>query len=467
MESVIIDRRQKKPNNAGSKLDRTHRIQVEYPGIKGFKVSINEDELDSFDKKVAQILKNRKADFKRTRIYYFFNLKNEKIKMDPNNFSLCLLYCIKYFQELEKEIKVHVELIETSEIQQCLEVETMLILDSLEMMTERARKINQLIKTTEWLKADDAMKKVSELKDKLSKEQEEKIDLKDKLNKEQNEKNDLQKIKDELGKINQELESSKKDLALENENLVKENSELRVKNENLEKEKQQLEKDKKELEDKVKELCDSCKDKEKEYLQKLDQASKEKEELESEIKKMKEMMDSRNKINVLKEESPGLILTYRTKLDNETSQIINDGFKHKNDIKITEIETKTEIKGTKFVFKKKGDHRVQIITKKELIDLTDMFFNCGGLIKVEGSIDVRKVMSFYRTFCNCFGLEVISGLSSWDVRNGKDFSCTFDGCSSLADISPLSSWDVRNGTNFQDTFALCSSLVDISHAWMS
>ena len=250
MESAINDRRQKKPNNAGNKLDRTHRIQVEYPGIKGFKVSINEDELDSFDKKVAQILKNRKADFKRTRIYYFFNLKNEKIKMDPNNFSLCLLYCIKYFQELEKEIKVHVELIETSEIQQCLEVETMLILDSLEMMTERARKINQLIKTTEWLKADDAMKKVSELKDKLSKEQEEKIDLKDKLNKEQNEKNDLRKIKDELGKINQELESSKKDLALENENLVKENSELRVKNENLEKEKQQLEKDKKELEKK-------------------------------------------------------------------------------------------------------------------------------------------------------------------------------------------------------------------------
>ena len=46
----------------------------------------------------------------------------------------------------------------------------------------------------------------------------------------------------------------------------------------------------------------------------------------------------------LKEELPGLILTYRTKEDNETSQIINDNFKGKNDIKITELETKTEFK---------------------------------------------------------------------------------------------------------------------------
>ena len=95
-----------------------------------------------------------------------------------------------------------------------------------------------------------------------------------------------------------------------------------------------------------------------------------------------------------------------------------------------------------------GKNSVQIIIKKPLTNLSNMF--SGYLYDIEElkKLNTEKVRDFSKMFDGCQLLTDISALQNWDVSNGENFEDMFYACKSLSDINVLKNWYVSNGKTF-------------------
>ena len=100
--------------------------------------------------------------------------------------------------------------------------------------------------------------------------------------------------------------------------------------------------------------------------------------------------------------------------------------------------------------------------KKEVTDMSKMFYGCESLEDVSGlsDLDVSNVTNMEAMFLHCSSLEDVLGLSEWDVSNVENMKKMFAHCYSLVDVSGLGKWDVSKVWNMKDMFKDCESLVD-------
>ena len=111
----------------------------------------------------------------------------------------------------------------------------------------------------------------------------------------------------------------------------------------------------------------------------------------------------------------------------------------------------------------KGENKIEIIIKNNIINLQNMFYCCSKLTNIEELkyLDTKEVKNFSGMFSNCSSLSDIKSLEKWNVSNGNNFNGMFSNCLSLSDIKSLEKWNVSNGNNFCEMFSNCSSLCDI------
>ena len=110
-----------------------------------------------------------------------------------------------------------------------------------------------------------------------------------------------------------------------------------------------------------------------------------------------------------------------------------------------------------------GDNNVKLIIKKDLDNLSNMFYGCDCLKDITELkyLNVKNVYDFSSMFSNCILLSDITPLKNWNVSGGTNFSFMFFNCGLLSDLTPLKNWDVSNGMKFNSMFSNCSSLKDI------
>ena len=109
-----------------------------------------------------------------------------------------------------------------------------------------------------------------------------------------------------------------------------------------------------------------------------------------------------------------------------------------------------------------GKNSVQIIIKKPLTNLSEMF-RSSYIYDIEElkKLNTEKVRDFSKMFFYCNSLSDINALQNWNVSNGENFEGMFDSCHSLSDINALQNWNVSNGKNFEGMFSSCKSLSNI------
>ena len=102
--------------------------------------------------------------------------------------------------------------------------------------------------------------------------------------------------------------------------------------------------------------------------------------------------------------------------------------------------------------------------KKEVTDMSKMFYGCKSLEDVSGlsNLDVSNVTNMKYMFTYCKSLVDVSSLSEWNVSNVTDMEVMFMDCKSLVDVSSLSEWNVSNVANMWGMFMYCNSLVNVS-----
>ena len=102
--------------------------------------------------------------------------------------------------------------------------------------------------------------------------------------------------------------------------------------------------------------------------------------------------------------------------------------------------------------------------KKDLTDMSRMFYGCNSLADISGlsDLDVSNVSNMKRMFANCRSLADVSSLGKWDVSNVTNMTAMFLNCDSLVDVSGLGEWDVSSVTTMWAMFMDCRSLVDVS-----
>ena len=102
--------------------------------------------------------------------------------------------------------------------------------------------------------------------------------------------------------------------------------------------------------------------------------------------------------------------------------------------------------------------------KKDLTDMSRMFYGCNSLADISGlsDLDVSNVSNMKEMFANCRSLVDVSPLGKWDVSNVTDLISMFKDCGSLVDVSGLGKWDVSNVTDLTAMFRSCGSLADVS-----
>ena len=201
-------------------------------------------------------------------------------------------------------------------------------------------------------------------------------------------------------------------------------------------------------------------------------------------------------------------------IENSKKGIIKEEIAYKNEINLKykpNEEGNTEIFGEEFVennkdnislvingkksplvsccFLKKGENTVTMLIKKNLTNLSSMFYHCAALYNIEelkylntenvtdfsyifrctGISDVKplenwntsKAETFREMFCFCELLTNINPLNNWNVSKCKDFSGIFGYCENLSNIKPLESWNVSNGNDFSGVFKNWKNLTDI------
>jgi surface protein len=101
------------------------------------------------------------------------------------------------------------------------------------------------------------------------------------------------------------------------------------------------------------------------------------------------------------------------------------------------------------------------IVCKDATDLSNMFFGCISLLKLElADWDVSGVRNFRTMFHDCRSLRHIN-LSGWNVSaNAENMDSMFSKCSSLL-TADLSNWEVGNVINMECMFKGCTELTKL------
>ena len=140
----------------------------------------------------------------------------------------------------------------------------------------------------------------------------------------------------------------------------------------------------------------------------------------------------------------------------------------KNDIK-SKIKILNGNKKEKLIeykkFNKIGINTIDFITKGKLTDMSDMFFCCSSLIKIEFiSIDTSKVNNMSYMFYSCSSLEYLD-LSCFDTSNVEDMGGMFDDCYKLKEIKGINNIYTPKVTDMWEMFNYCKSLeyLDLSN----
>ena len=112
---------------------------------------------------------------------------------------------------------------------------------------------------------------------------------------------------------------------------------------------------------------------------------------------------------------------------------------------------------------KKRENIISIVIKKNLTNLSKMFYDCKYLRDISdlNNLDVSEVKDFSYMFCKSSSLADIKALENWNVSNCNNMECMFEECPLLSDIKPLQNWNVINCKNFKSLFSGCSLLKDI------
>ena len=156
------------------------------------------------------------------------------------------------------------------------------------------------------------------------------------------------------------------------------------------------------------------------------------------------------------------IIYYAEKVEEEQN-IFGEEFVKNNKNKIELVINGKNNKLVKKYKLKNGENNIQIIIKKKLTDLKNMFDGCNTLKNIDELkyLDIKEITDFSHMFNGCSSLSDIQSLENWNVSNGTNFSRMFSRCSSLSDIKSLENWNVSKGTNFRYMFHKCSSLSEI------
>ena len=94
-------------------------------------------------------------------------------------------------------------------------------------------------------------------------------------------------------------------------------------------------------------------------------------------------------------------------------------------------------------------------------DSTSLFENLDQLTSIEKAenLDISKVKSMYKMFCDCSNLISID-VSIWDTREVTDMAGIFSGCEKLESID-VGSWNTEKVTEMRSMFNNCKELTTI------
>ena len=219
-------------------------------------------------------------------------------------------------------------------------------------------------------------------------------------------------------------------------------------------------------------------------------------ELKFEINQIKEKIKF-NEINdtEIKDNKPPLneIITQKKKNTIKATYLIEDNDKNK-DIKIIdkkfekdcEIDLNNQQINTRYTFKEKGEYTITFNFKKELEDISYLFYYYSQLIEIDLSnfktqnvksmkclfstcrqlkkinlknINTNEVTDMKDMFSNCNDLEELD-LSSFQTQNVKTMENMFYYCTSLKKLN-VKNFDIRNVTTMKNMFSHCENLTDL------
>ena len=179
--------------------------------------------------------------------------------------------------------------------------------------------------------------------------------------------------------------------------------------------------------------------------------------------------------------------------DIKATYLIEDNDKNK-DIKIIdkkfekdcEIYLNNQQINTPYTFKEKGEYTITFNFKKELEDISYLFYNCSQLTDLDLSnfktqnvkrmkclfstcrqlkkinlknINTNEVTDMKDMFSNCNDLEELD-LSSFQTQNVKTMENMFYNCTSLKKVN-VKNFDIRNVTTMKNMFSHCENLTDL------
>ncbi len=203
---------------------------------------------------------------------------------------------------------------------------------------------------------------------------------------------------------------------------------------------------------------------------------------ENEYLKKNEKTTKSNKVNY------DIKATYHIKDNDKNKDIkIIDIQKFEKDCeKDCEIYLNNQQINTPYKFIEEGEYTITFNFKKELEDISYLFYNCLQLIEIDLSnfktqnvksmkclfstcrqlkkinlknINTNKVIDMKDMFSNCNDLEELD-LSSFQTQNVETMENMFNDCTSLKKIN-VKNFDIRNVTTMKKMFSHCENLTDL------
>ena len=117
-----------------------------------------------------------------------------------------------------------------------------------------------------------------------------------------------------------------------------------------------------------------------------------------------------------------------------------------------------------FIPEEKGEYKIKLIFKMNMIDYSYMFAECRNIIKINFiSLNTKIVKNMKYMFYGCENLETINSLT-FDTKNVKDMSYMFYNCKNMKDLDLLS-FDLKMNINMSYMLYNCKnySIIWIYH----
>ena len=161
-------------------------------------------------------------------------------------------------------------------------------------------------------------------------------------------------------------------------------------------------------------------------------------------------------------------LIYRIKDNEKIIRIFGKNFvkRNKNKCHIIYINKKQKF-DLKEYFVVPDDHKgnLEIFLEgiDKIIDASEMFYDCGLLIKLEfiSEWDTSNIINMSKMFENCESLEPFPNISKWNLVNVTNIRYMFCRCKYLKFLPDLSGWNTNNITNMSHLFENCESLLSL------